>query len=73
MARIKITGRENGPLMIDGVATFVDSEGQEAASSGKRLHLYRCGASGRKPLCDGSHRRIGFSAPMIELVLDTDQ
>ena len=72
MAKAKITGRENGPLMIDGIATFIDSEGQEALNSEKLVQLCRCGASGRKPFCDGSHRRIGFESRIIELVIHAD-
>ncbi|RUA24206.1 MAG: hypothetical protein DSY79_01150 [Chloroflexi bacterium] len=28
-----------------------------------RVTLCRCGASSKTPLCDGTHKDIGFSAP----------
>ena len=48
--------RENGPLAIHAPVT-VDNQPQ-----GYRLTLCRCGASARKPYCDGSHAVVGFTA-----------
>jgi len=48
--------RENGPL---GVRAELVIDG---AAVGYRATLCRCGASKRKPFCDGSHGTIGFSA-----------
>ena len=49
MARIRLVARKNGPLIL-----FVDGKPQAV--------LCRCGASKRKPYCDGSHARVGFEA-----------
>ncbi len=48
--------RENGPLAFHADLAI---EGQERAF---RATLCRCGASKRKPLCDGSHAAAAFSA-----------
>jgi len=56
--------RENGPLVIQGQVKVVDHLGQEfALPRGKELlALCRCGHSGNKPFCDGSHRQCHFVA-----------
>ena len=48
--------RENGPLAVRGPIML---RGQP---QGYRVTLCRCGGSARKPFCDGSHARIGFTA-----------
>ena len=66
---ITIRGRENGPYMIAGEAEYVSIDGEVQVTQGKVVSLCRCGGSCNKPLCDGSHRRIGFQAPLVELTL----
>jgi len=67
MAKTTIKGRENGPFLISGAATYTDSEGNEQTTPGTTVALCRCGASANKPFCDGEHRKIGFEAPAVEL------
>ncbi len=55
----KITLLKNGPLMVEGNFTVVDSEGNEVATKEKAA-LCRCGGSNNKPFCDGTHNKIGF-------------
>lgn len=50
---------ENGPLRVRGAFRMVNSEGHEI-KTGKEIFLCRCGHSGNKPFCDGSHRKAGF-------------
>jgi len=60
---VKITVTENGPLSVKGPITLVDQDGNEYdLGARKRVALCRCGGSGTKPFCDGSHSRIGFQA-----------
>jgi uncharacterized Fe-S cluster protein YjdI len=51
----------NGPLYVRGDVT-VSTEDGTVVAAGTRLALCRCGASQRKPFCDGSHRASGFVA-----------
>jgi CDGSH-type Zn-finger protein/uncharacterized Fe-S cluster protein YjdI len=48
--------RENGPLAFRGPVTI------DGSDQGLRVTLCRCGASKRKPYCDGSHAQAGFVA-----------
>ncbi|PWH18337.1 MAG: iron-binding protein [Anaerolineae bacterium] len=66
---IIITARENGPYIIEGVATFVDPSGHTQKSEGKKVALCRCGQSANKPFCDGTHKKAGFTAPALEITV----
>ena len=62
---MKITVRNNGPFAVDltsGTLELVDHEGNPIpVPEGKTtITLCRCGASTRKPFCDGTHSKIGF-------------
>ncbi len=50
----------NGPLWVSGGIPIERRDGQPLETR-NRVTLCRCGASANKPLCDGSHKAIGFS------------
>ena len=55
--------RRNGPYLIDGDdVTVVDWNGVEYPVDRRPIALCRCGASTRKPFCDGTHSKVGFAA-----------
>jgi len=61
MATIRI--RDNGPCLVDGDdVCVVDAEGNELPIARRPFTLCRCGYSGNKPFCDGSHNREGFES-----------
>ena len=58
-----IKPRENGSLRVDGLRHLIDGEGNPISTEGRgkgNIALCRCGASGIRPFCDGSHRETGF-------------
>ncbi len=58
---ITITPTDNGPYMIDGPARVVDADGNGYDLGGEeRIFLCRCGGSGSKPFCDGTHETLAF-------------
>ncbi|MCY4601964.1 MAG: CDGSH iron-sulfur domain-containing protein [Acidobacteria bacterium] len=60
-----IVVRNNGPLLVQGDdVTLVDADGNEIPIERRPFALCRCGASERKPFCDGSHNRIGFDGSL---------
>ena len=50
---------DNGPAILEGTYTM-ESDSMEPATSNKGVALCRCGESGTKPFCDGSHKSAGF-------------
>jgi CDGSH-type Zn-finger protein len=58
-----ITPYRDGPLIVRGDFRLVDQDGAEIDPGRDTVALCRCGKSGIKPFCDGSHKRAGFSAP----------
>ena len=55
--------RRNGPYVIDSDdVTVVDWNGVAYPVDRRPVALCRCGASTKKPFCDGTHSRIGFEA-----------
>jgi len=52
----------DGPLYFRGQIQ-IDAEDGRAIFSDTHAAICRCGASQNKPLCDGSHSKIGFSDP----------
>jgi len=59
----KITVRKNASLLVEGDdVTVVDWNGTEYPLAKRPFTLCRCGASTRKPFCDGTHSRVGFEA-----------
>jgi CDGSH-type Zn-finger protein len=58
MTKVEIRSIENGPNLV-----LVDGKTFSA--------VCRCGASSKKPYCDGTHAKIGFRADLAEVkVLD---
>lgn len=56
---IELTVFEDGPIAIKGNIEVIGSDGRRVAQKTKAF-LCRCGASGAKPFCDGSHKEAGF-------------
>lgn len=50
---------DDGPLSVTGGISVTTSDGATLEAR-NRVTLCRCGASGNKPLCDGSHKAAGF-------------
>ena len=50
---------KNGPYLLRGAARVCDARGEDLPARGT-IALCRCGNSSKKPLCDGTHTKIGF-------------
>ena len=58
-SEIMVEMAPNGPLMVYGNLSVRSSDGS-IAKKNKATAFCRCGASGNKPFCDGSHNKIAF-------------
>jgi CDGSH-type Zn-finger protein len=62
MPDVTIRMRPNGPLVIEGPFTLIDSRGAafEIPANKPAIALCRCGQSAKRPFCDGTHKTCGF-------------
>jgi CDGSH-type Zn-finger protein len=58
-----ITAYRDGPLLVRGPVRLQDQEGREIVVQRQVVALCRCGRSRTRPLCDGTHKLVGFRAP----------
>ena len=57
---LRITPIEDGPIKCVGALTTHGTDGSSAYA--EVTFFCRCGHSGNKPYCDGTHKRIGFTS-----------
>jgi CDGSH-type Zn-finger protein len=60
MSEVKLQLCKDGPVLIYGQVTLLDHDGTVIPTRPKGVALCRCGNSGNKPFCDGTHSKIGF-------------
>ena len=61
MADVKITATKNGPYKVEGAVDLWYADTPIEINK-PTIFLCRCGASSKKPFCDGTHTKIGFQA-----------
>lgn len=57
---VSITFATDGPIYVRGPMPLADGAGGRYDDAGTRYALCRCGGSGNKPYCDGTHASMGF-------------
>ncbi len=61
MPDVTISVFANGPYKVVGPVTILDDDDQPISiPADERVFLCRCGQSGDKPFCDGTHKTCGF-------------
>ncbi len=63
-APLEITASRDGPLRMSGPFALRSADDAHFAY-GEKASFCRCGHSGNKPFCDGSHRREGFRSDEV--------
>lgn len=59
---VALTPIPNGPLKAAGSLEVVSGTGR-TINRVTETYLCRCGQSANKPYCDGTHKKVGFTAP----------
>ena len=63
--KLTIEPTRNGPYLVSNLENLRNSRG-EAIETSPVIALCRCGHSGNKPFCDGTHAKVGFSGDKLE-------
>lgn len=59
---VSITAYPNGPYLVRGPVRLFDGEGEEVDLRRRTIAVCRCGRARIYPLCDGTHKAVGFRA-----------
>lgn len=62
LMELLVESTKDGPNLVKGPLKIVDGSGKENLVNAPRVALCRCGGSQNKPLCDGTHAKLGFKA-----------
>ena len=57
---LTLTPRPNGSVLAEGNLQLESGDGDHAVLCSGKLSFCRCGESGNKPFCDGTHKKVGF-------------
>ena len=63
-SRPTIECSSNGPYLVRNLQSLRNSKG-ESIPTKPVIALCRCGASAKKPFCDGTHSKVGFSSQRL--------
>jgi len=55
---------QNGPYLVRNLQNLRNSKG-ESIPTKPVIALCRCGGSAKKPFCDGTHSKLGFSSRKV--------
>src|ERR1700712_1736011 len=72
MVDVTIEARPNGPYIVNGTIELRDTNGNVLPTQA-RVVLCRCGASTKKPFCDGTHSKVGFEAAAQAVPASTER
>ena len=53
-----IEPKENGPYLVRDLQSLTNSKGDDILPDKAVIALCRCGQSGNKPFCDGTHNKF---------------
>ena len=57
---VRVTAYPDGPVLVRGPFAIVGQDGVAVRPRRRTVALCRCGRSRRMPLCDGTHKVVGF-------------
>ena len=57
---VEITPYPDGPILVRGPVRVFGEDGEELDLRRRTIAICRCGRSRIHPLCDGTHKKIGF-------------
>ncbi len=67
---VTLTAYRDGPMLVRGSCAILDQDGRALDRRTRAVALCRCGKSRLLPLCDGTHKLVGFRAPAERIVID---